>query len=98
MDDEKLKRIVKETIKVEDPFWINETYEVIKKLISLPDGAEFTIRQLVDNDQAPTNYLSSIYKNVTQVCEKISISINSKNKGAIVGMPWNATLIKNSDK
>lgn len=98
MDDEKLKKIIEEAVGNNDPFWINSAYEIVKKIISFPDGTEFSIRQLVNDKQASGNYLFSIYNCVSTVCEKIGISLTSKHKGAIVGMPYNIQLVKNSKK
>ena len=47
MNYEKLKMIVEETVGNNDPFWINSAYKIVKKIISFPDGAEFSIYDFV---------------------------------------------------
>lgn len=91
MNDERLKKIVEEVIGNNDPFWNEPVYNIVKKIIDLPEGTETTISKLLgDTSNSYNKFMFDIDKTVTKVCEKINIKLDrSKYKGAVVGLPFN---------
>ena len=80
-----------------DPKLNEIVYNVIKKIIDLPDGSETTISELV-NDKETFNNIELMFK-ITEmvhlVCEKININLDgSKYNGMYVGLPFNIPFVK----
>lgn len=96
MNDEELKKIVEETIGNNDPYWNEPVFDVVKKIIDLPENTETTISQLIDsNNKSDSKFMFEINKSVTEVCEKIDITLDkSKHSGQIIGLPFNISFIK----
>ena len=89
MKDEELKKIIEEVIGNSDPFWNEPVYNIVKKIIDLPEETETTIVKLL-GDTRYDKYLFDINSFVTEVCERINIKLDrSKYKGAAVGLPFN---------
>lgn len=90
MKDEELKKIIEEVIGNNDPFLNEPVYNIVKKIINLPEGAETTISKLLgDTSNSYDKFMFDIEDSVTKVCEKINIKLDkSKYKGAIVGLPF----------
>lgn len=96
MNNEELKKIVEETIGNNDPYWNEPVFNVVKKIIDLPENTETNISQLLDSDNKKNyRFMFEIYKAVTEVCKKINITLDrSKNKGKCIGLPYNTLFIK----
>jgi hypothetical protein len=96
MSDEELKKIVEETIGNNDPYWNEPVFDVVKKIIALPENSETTITKLVDSDnKSNSKYMFSINNAVTEVCKKININLDkSKHDGQIIGLPYNISFVK----
>ena len=47
MKDEELKKIIEEVIGKNNPFLNEPVYNIVKKIIDLPEGAETTISKLL---------------------------------------------------
>ena len=50
MSDKELKKIIEETVGNNDPYWNEPAFNVVKKIIDLPENAETSIYKLCDND------------------------------------------------
>lgn len=100
MKDEELKKIVEEVIGNNDPFWNVPIYNIVKKIIDLPEGTETTISKLLDDTTNSYNkFMFEINKIVTEVCKKINIQLDKSNyKNAVVGLPYNIPFVKKSVK
>lgn len=96
MSDEELKKIVEETIGNNDPYWNEPVFNVVKKIIALPENSETTISKLVDDDKKlNSKFMFEINKAVTEVCKKININLDkSKHDGQIIGLPFNISFVK----
>ena len=96
MNNEELKKIVEETIGNNDPYWNEPVFNVVKKIIDLPENTESTISKLVDSDnKTNSKFMFEIYKSVREVCKKINITLDtSKHKGQFIGLPFNISFIK----
>ena len=96
MNNEELKKIVEETIGNNDPYWNEPVFNVVKKIIDLPENTESTISELVDSDnKTDSKFMFEINKSVTEVCEKINITLDkSKHNGQFIGLPFNISFIK----
>lgn len=94
MKDEELKKLVEEVIGNNDPFWNIPVYEIVKKIIDLPDGTETSITKLLNNSQFTSKQLFDINHIVIKVCKKININLDfSKNDGKIGGLPYNLPFV-----
>lgn len=100
MKDEELKKIVEEVIGNNDPFWNLPVYNIVKKIIDLPEGTETTISKLLDDTTNSYNkFMFEINKIVTEVCKKIKIQLDKSNhKNAVVGLPYNIPFVKKTLK
>lgn len=96
MTDEELKKIIEEVIGNNDPFWNETVFNIVKKIIDLPEGTETTISKLFGDTVSSYNkFMFNIDKTVTKVCEKINIKLDrSKYNGAVVGLPFNTPFKK----
>ena len=96
MKEEELKNLIKEVIGNDDPFWNIPVYNVVKKIIDLPDNSESSIATLVDDEnQKNTKFMFEIDKCVTEVCKKINIILDkSKCNGQFIGLPFAIPFIK----
>lgn len=78
ISDEYLRKIVKEVVG-EDPFWNIPVYDVVRKIIDLPQGADFGIGDLINTDYnistMSPKMQKDIYDSVIEVCKKISIDL-----------------------
>ena len=94
MKDEELKKIIEQVIGNNDPYWNIPVYEIIKKIIDLPEGTETSITKLLNNPQFTSKQLFDINNIVIKVCEKININLDfSKNDGKVRGLPYNLPFI-----
>lgn len=100
MKDEELKKIVQEVIGNNDPFWNEPVYNIVKKIIDLPEGTETTVSKLLcDTANTYTKFMFEINKIVTKVCEKINIKLDKSNyKNAVMGLQHNIPFKKISIK
>lgn len=90
MKDEELKKIIEEVIGNNDPYWNIPVYEIIKKIIDLPEGTETSITKLLNNPQFTSKQLFDIYNSVIEVCKKINITLDfSQHEGKVEGLPYN---------
>lgn len=96
MNDEELKKIVEETIGNNDPYWNEPVFNVVKKIIDMPENTESTIYELVDSDKRTDGkFMFELHKLVMEVCKKINITLDfSKHDGQIIGLPYNISFIK----
>ena len=96
MNNKELKKIVEETIGNNDPYWNEPIFNVVKKIIDLPENTEATISELVESDNKKNdNFMFEINKSVSEVCEKINITLDkSKHAGQFLGLPFNISFIK----
>ncbi len=94
--DEELKKIVEEEVGNNDPYWNQPVFNVVKLLMSLPDGTETTIGRLVSPEQmANTKFMFGIGKPIKNVCERINIYFDySKRQGQYIGQPYNIPFVK----
>ncbi len=99
MSDEELKSIVAEVVTAPDPFWIENAFYIVKRIVEMPDGTETTIAALVRDDTKPyTNFLFEMNAIVTEVCKRIGIELDkSKYAEQFLGMPFNIPFVKKSD-
>lgn len=51
MSNEELKKIVEEVIGNNDPFWNEPVFEVVKKIIEMPNGTESSVSKLLGTSQ-----------------------------------------------
>ena len=94
MKDEELKKIIEEVIGNNDPYWNIPVFEIVKKIIDLPDGTETSITKLLNNPQFTSKQLFDIYNSVIEVCKKINITLDfSEHEGEVVGLPYNLPFI-----
>lgn len=94
MNDEELKKIIEDVIGNNDPYWNVPVYEIVKKIINLPEGTESTIVKLLDNNSFNSKQLFDIYLSVNKVCNKINIKLDSsKNNAKVYGLPYNIPFI-----
>ena len=49
MSDKELKKIIEETVGNNDPYWNEPAFNIVKKIIDLPENAETSIYKLCDN-------------------------------------------------
>lgn len=103
MKDEELKKIIEEVIGNNDPFWNIPVYEILKKIIDLPDGTETTITKLLNNSQFTSKQLFDIYTCVNKVCRRIDIVLdfskeNAKVDGLLYNLPFVIRHNQNSEK
>lgn len=98
MSDEELKKIIEETIGHNDPYWNQPVFNIVKKIIELPENTETSIFALCDSDnKLHSTFMFEINDTVTKVCEKLNINLDhSKYKGAIIGLPYCTPFIKKS--
>lgn len=90
MNDEELKKIIEETIGNNDPFWNEPVYNIVKKIIDLPEGTEATITNLLNNSNYTSKQLFDIHSCVNKVCEKLNIKLDfSSNHNKVGGLPYN---------
>ena len=94
MKDEELKKLVEEVIGNNDPFWNIPVYEIVKKIIDLPDGTETSITKLSSNSQFTSKQLFDIYTCVNRVCRKIDIVLDfSKENAKVDGLLYNLPFV-----
>lgn len=94
MKDEELKKIVEEVIGNNDPFWNIPVYEIVKKIIELPDGTETSITKLLNNSQFTSKQLFDIYNCVNRVCKRIDIVLDfSKENAKVDGLLYNLPFV-----
>ena len=78
ISDEDLRKIVNE-VAGEDPFWNIPVYDVVRKIIDLPKGADFGIGDLINPDYnistMSPKMQKDIYDSVIEVCKKINIDL-----------------------
>lgn len=100
LGDKELKKIVEEIIGNNDPFWNEPVYNIVKKIIDLPEGTETTVSKLLgDTTNTYTKFMFEINKFVTKVCEKINIKLDKSNyENAVMGLPHNIPFKKISIK
>lgn len=96
MSDEELKKIIEETVGNNDPYWNEPAFNVVKKIIDLPENAETSIYKLCDNDnKSNSKFMFKIYDTVIKACKKINITLDySKYSKQFVGLPFNIPFIK----
>ena len=96
MNDEELKKIIEETIGNNDPYWNEPVFNIVKKIIALPENSETTISDLIDDDRKLDHkFMFEIQKAVIAVCKKINITLDfSKHSGQIIGLPFYISFIK----
>lgn len=88
--DKELKKIVEDTIGNNDPFWNEPVYNIVKKIIELPEGTEATITNLLNNSNYTSKQLFDIHSCVNKVCEKLNIKLDfSSNHNKVWGLPYN---------
>ena len=99
MNNEEIKKYIDE---ISNDVTLNEiVYNVVKKIIDLPDGSETSISKLVDNEETFHNIelMFKISEMVYSVCEKINIILDkSKYEGMYLGLPFNIQFVKVSKK
>lgn len=94
MKDEELKKIVEEVIGNNDPFWNIPVYEIVKKIIDLPNETETSITKLLNNPQFSSKQLFDIYKCVNRVCQRIDIVLDfSKENAKVNGLLYNLPFV-----
>lgn len=96
MNNEELKKIVEETIASNDQY-LNETvFNVVKKIIDLPENTETAISKLVDSEnKSDIDLMFEIDELVTEICEKIHITLDkSEHTGQFIGLPFDISFIK----
>jgi len=99
MSNEELKKIVEEVIGNNDPFWNEPVFEVVKKIIEMPNGTESSVSQLLGTSQYSSEQLFDIHNSVNEVCKKLNIGIDySEYKDKIVGLPFNIPFVKKEKK
>lgn len=99
MSNEELKKIVEEVIGNNDPFWNEPVFEVVKKIIEMPNGTESSVSKLLGTSQYSSEQLFDIHNSVNEVCKKLNIGIDySEYKDKIVGLPFNIPFVKKEKK
>lgn len=99
MSNEELKKIVEEVIGNNDPFWNEPVFEVVKKIIEMPNGTESSVSELLGTSQYSSEQLFDIHNSVNEVCKKLNIGIDySEYKDKIVGLPFNIPFVKKEKK
>ncbi len=95
MNDEKLKKIVEEVIGNNDPFWNKPVFEVVKKIIEMPNETESSISKLLGTSQYSSKQLFDIYHCVNKVCKRINIVLDfSKENAKVDGLLYNLPFTK----
>lgn len=96
MSNEELKKIIEETIGNNDPYWNEPVFNIVKKIIDLPENAETTIFELTDTEnKLDSEFMFEINNAVTEVCKKLNITLDkSKHNGQFLGLPFNISFVK----
>lgn len=95
MTDEKLKKIVEETIGNDDPYWNEPVFNVVKKIINLPENTETTISELIDDDSKTySKFMLDVNDSVMEVCKKINIVLDKSKHSDQSIEPFNVPFIK----
>lgn len=95
MNDEKLKKTVEEVIGNNDPFWNKPVFEVVKKIIEMPNETESSISKLLGTSQYSSKQLFDIYHCVNKVCKRINIVLDfSKENAKVDGLLYNLPFTK----
>lgn len=99
MNNEQLKKIIKEVIGNNDPFWNNLVFEVVKQIIEMPAGTESSITKLLGNSQYSSKQLFDIYLCVNKVCKKLNIVMDfSRENAKVDGLLYNLPFVKKEKK
>ena len=99
MKDEELKKLVEEVIGNNDPYWNIPVYEIVKKIIDLPDGTETSITKLSSNSQFTSKQLFDIYTCVNRACRRIDIVLDfSKENAKVAGLLYNLPFMIRKNK
>lgn len=96
MNEENLRKIVKETLGDNNSQLYEPVYNIVKKIIDLPFGVETSISLLVD-DKYLNNHkiMFRINENVNIVCNKIGIVLDrSKHDNEFIGLPFIIPFVK----
>ena len=102
--EETIKKLMLESKKHDDPFWIEIINNIVEKIASLPSGTRFTIKKIADElytePELTSKELFSIYKLVIDTCEKENIVLErtgESGKVRVIGLPYNIPFIKRED-
>ena len=91
-DNIELKRIIKETIGNDDPYWNKQIFEIMTKVINLSEETESTIAQLINYNSNENNVSLSmqerIYEMIMEICKKININIERINNEELSGLAY----------
>ena len=85
MTEKDLNSIVQEEIGNKDPFWNEPVLEVVKKIMTMPEGNETSISELLNDETIAMNVgleqQMSVYNHVISVCNKIGIGLQESREG-----------------
>ena len=85
MMDVNLKKIIEEQIGNNDPYWNEPVFHIVKKIIELPEGAEVSIEQLLnDKELSYSKFIFEITKIVVSVCQKLNIILEPTNSVSFI--------------
>ena len=100
--DTEIKELIKQVIGNDDPFWNIPVYNIVKKIIELPENTETSISKLVDGEYYEQAMLD-IDKSVMEVFEKLVIVKDGKrikiildkgnNAEQFSGLPYNIDFV-----
>jgi len=93
MSNEELKQIIQGVIGNDDPFWNNQIFVILTKIINLSEGVETTIGQLIDYNPSENNVApliqGQIFDIVMNVCKKINMPLEEVNNEEFIGLAYN---------
>ena len=98
INNEKIKQIVENVIGDNNPFLNATAYEIVKKIVDLPNGTETTIANLLeDSEFADVSLQVEINRIVKAVCERININLQPvERENRFTGLPyhWSFKIVK----
>lgn len=99
MEDNELKRIIEDVVGNKDSFFYTSVFQIVKKIINLPDETQTTIAQLINYDPSQ-DFVGPLEQGqianfVEDVCEKINIHLERIRDG-FTGLAYHYKFIKHS--
>lgn len=92
MEDKELKEIIAETIGNDEEFLNTTIYEIVKRIIDLPNETETTIAKLIDynsqNEFVEPLLQGQIFNLVEDVCEKVNVYIELTSRDRFIGLAY----------
>lgn len=92
MEDKELKEIITEVIGNDEEFLNTTIYEIVKRIIDLPNETETTIAKLIDynpqNEFVEPLLQGQIFNLVEDVCKKVNVYIERTSRDRFTGLAY----------